>query len=221
MTIALRCLALAFVGLVVVQFWFFAQVIWLVFADPQDTAFMREQAQQLGQLRHQPVPYDRIAAHLKRAVIAAEDQNFERHDGIDWDAIEKAWIRNMEKGKVVRGGSTISQQLAKNLFLSAERSVWRKAQEALITLMIELAMDKRRILHLYLNYVEWGVGVFGAEAAARHYFGIPAARLSAEQAARLAAMLPRPRHYDRNRSSPFLDARTAFVLRWMPQMPVP
>jgi len=221
MSLVGRILALVCIGFVLVQFWFFAQVIWFVFADPQDTAFMREQAQRVGQLRHQVVPYDRIAAHLKRAVIAAEDQNFERHDGIDWDAIEKAWMRNMEKGKVVRGGSTITQQLAKNLFLSGERSYWRKAQEALITLMLELAMDKRRILHLYLNYVEWGVGVFGAEAAARHYYGVSAARLSAEQAARLAAMLPRPRHYDRNRQSPFLDARTAFVLRWMAQMPVP
>lgn len=221
MSLVGRILALVCIGFVLVQSWFFAQVIWFVFADPQDTAFMREQAQRVGQLRHQVVPYDRIAAHLKRAVIAAEDQNFERHDGIDWDAIEKAWMRNMEKGKVVRGGSTITQQLAKNLFLSGERSYWRKAQEALITLMLELAMDKRRILHLYLNYVEWGVGVFGAEAAARHYYGVSAARLSAEQAARLAAMLPRPRHYDRNRQSPFLDARTAFVLRWMAQMPVP
>ena len=221
MKLAGRLLALGFAGFALVQFWFFAHVIWFVLADPRDTAFMREQAQLLGPLRHQTVPYDKIAVHLKRAVIAAEDQNFERHDGIDWDAIEKAWMRNMEKGKVVRGGSTITQQLAKNLFLSGERSYVRKFQEALITLMIEVAMDKRRILHLYLNYVEWGVGVFGAEAASRHYFGISAARLSAEQAARLAAMLPRPRHYDRNRNSSFLDSRTAFVLRWMPQMPVP
>jgi len=221
MKLAGRLLALGFAGFALVQFWFFAHVIWFVLADPRDTAFMREQAQQLGPLRHQTVPYDKIAVHLKRAVIAAEDQNFERHDGIDWDAIEKAWMRNMEKGKVVRGGSTITQQLAKNLFLSGDRSYLRKFQEALITLMIEVAMDKRRILHLYLNYVEWGVGVFGAEAASRHYFGISAARLSAEQAARLAAMLPRPRHYDRNRNSSFLDSRTAFVLRWMPQMPVP
>lgn len=221
MKLAGRLLALGFAGFALVQFWFFAHVIWFVLADPRDTAFMREQAQLLGPLRHQTVPYDKIAVHLKRAVIAAEDQNFERHDGIDWDAIEKAWMRNMEKGKVVRGGSTITQQLAKNLFLSGERSYVRKFQEALITLMIEVAMDKRRILHLYLNYVEWGVGVFGAEAASRHYFGISAARLSAEQSARLAAMLPRPRHYDRNRNSSFLDSRTAFVLRWMPQMPVP
>lgn len=204
-----------------VQCFYFVQVLWFRFVDPEQSAFMAEQAKQVPMIKHHPVAYQRIAVHLKRAVIAAEDQRFDKHDGIDWDAIEKAWMQNRDKGRVVRGGSTITQQLAKNLFLSGERSYWRKAQEALITLMIEAVMDKQRILHLYLNYAEWGVGVFGAQAAAQHYFGIPASQLNAYQAARLAAMLPRPRHYDKHRDSAFLASRTEFVLRWMPQMQLP
>lgn len=113
--------------------------------------------------------------------------------------------KNQKKGKAVAGGSTITQQLAKNLFLSGERSYLRKAQEAVITLMLEALLDKRRILELYLNVAEWGVGVFGAEAAARHYFGQGAAFLGVEQSARMAAMLPRPQFYDRNRESPYLE----------------
>lgn len=206
---------------VLLQLFYFVQVLWFRVADPAQTAFMAEQAKQVKQIKHQPVTYQKITVHLKRAVIAAEDQRFDKHDGIDWDAIEKAWMQNRDKGRVVRGGSTITQQLAKNLFLSGERSYWRKAQEALITLMIEAVMDKQRILHLYLNYAEWGVGVFGAQAAAQHYFGISASQLSAYQSARLAAMLPRPRHYDKHRDSSFLASRTEFVLRWMGQMQVP
>lgn len=218
----LSYLLLIAIGVVtVLQLFYFVQVVWFRFFDPQETAFMAEQARQLERIRHQAVAYRQISVHLKRAVIAAEDQSFEKHDGIDWDAVEKAWQRNLEKGRVVRGGSTITQQLAKNLFLSGERSYWRKAQEALITIMIEAVMDKQRILHLYLNYAEWGIGVFGAQEAAKHYFGISASQLDAYQAARLAAMLPRPRYYDKNRNSAFLASRTEFVLRWMPQMQVP
>ena len=126
---------------------------------------------------------------------------FVDHEGFDWDGIQKALEKNQKRGKAVAGGSTISQQLAKNLFLSGERSYWRKGQEAVITLMLEYALDKRRILELYLNVAEWGEGVFGCEAAARHYFNVSASQLSAEQSARLAAMLPRPQYYDRNRGS--------------------
>jgi monofunctional biosynthetic peptidoglycan transglycosylase len=160
------------------------------------------------------VPYERISVHLKRAVIASEDANFTEHEGVDWEAIERAHEANRRKGKVVRGGSTITMQLAKNLFLSGERSYLRKAQEIAITYMIEALMDKRRILELYLNFAEWGEGVFGCEAGARHHFGVPAAQLSAAQGARMAAMLPRPRFYDRNRGSAYLERRSATIQRW-------
>ncbi len=148
-----------------------------------------------AKLRHHWVPYSRISIHLKRAVIAAEDATFMEHDGFDWKGIRNAYERNLREGEVVAGGSTISQQLAKNLFLTGERAWWRKAQEAAITVMIELIMDKRRILEIYLNVIEWGELVFGAEAAARYHFGVAAADLSPEQAARLAAMVPNPRKY--------------------------
>ncbi len=220
----MRWLAWAVVGLVgavlAVQLWFLAQVGWWVFFNPTDTAFMRAERDRLAQarpglvIRQQWVPYERISVNLKRAVIASEDANFTEHEGVDWDAIERAHEANRRKGKVVRGGSTITMQLAKNLFLSGERSYLRKAQEIAITYMIEALMDKRRILELYLNVAEWGEGVFGCEAGARHHFGVPAAQLSAGQGARMAAMLPRPRFYDRNRSSAYLERRSATIQRW-------
>jgi monofunctional biosynthetic peptidoglycan transglycosylase len=172
-------------------------------------------------LKHQWVDYDRISGHLKRAVVAAEDAKFIDHDGFDWEGIQRALERNQTRGKVVAGGSTISQQLAKNLFLSGERSVLRKGQEALITLMLETVLDKRRILELYLNVAEWGEGVFGAEAAARHYYGVSAANLGPGQAAKLAAMLPRPRYYDRNRNTPYLATYTERILARMPGAQLP
>ena len=167
------------------------------------------------------VAYGRIAKSLKLAVIAAEDTAFVDHEGFDWKGIEKAFEKNQKKGKVVAGGSTITQQLAKNLFLSGERSYLRKAQEAVITWMLEDRMDKDRILEIYLNVVEWGNGVFGAEAAARHYFGVAAGQLSREQAARLAAMLPNPRYYDRNRGSAYLERRIPVILARMNQVEAP
>ena len=174
-----------------------------------------------AKLRHAWVPYDRIAVSLKRAVVVAEDAKFSDHEGFDWEAIEKAREKNRKKGRIVAGGSTISQQLAKNLFLSGERSAWRKGQEALITVMIEHVMDKRRILEIYLNVIEWGNGVFGAEAAARHYFGVSAAQVSPSQAAQLAVMLPNPRFYDTRRGSPYLARRSAVIVRWMGDAELP
>ena len=141
--------------------------------------------------------YDKISVHLKRAVIAAEDDKFIDHEGFDWDGIQKAIEKNQKKGKAVAGGSTISQQLAKNLFLSPSRSYLRKAEEAVITVMIENLWDKRRILEVYLNVVEWGDGVFGCEAAAQRYYRVSAAQLAPAQAARLAVMLPNPRKYEK------------------------
>ena len=210
-----------------VQLSFLARVWWWRDHNPGSTAFMQAQLERLqgrdreAKLRHSWVPYDRISASLKRAVVVAEDAKFSDHEGFDWEAIEKARERNRKKGKVVAGGSTISQQLAKNLFLSGERSAWRKGQEALITVMIEHVMDKRRILEIYLNVIEWGEGVFGAEAAARHYYGVGASALGPEQSARLAAMVPNPRFYDRNRNTAFLARRAQTILARMPAAELP
>jgi monofunctional biosynthetic peptidoglycan transglycosylase len=174
-----------------------------------------------AQIKHQWVPYERISPHLKRAVIAAEDARFNEHEGVDWEALGKAYETNLKRGKPAKGGSTITQQLAKNLFLSPDKSYLRKVQELIITYMIEALWDKRRILEVYLNSVEWGNGVFGAEAAARYYYGVSASALNREQAARLAAMLPRPKFYDRNRGSAFLAQRTQAVLRYIDHPEIP
>ena len=182
--------------------WVFARVLWWSHFNPSETSFMALRLDELREkkpdatMRHQWVPYERISIHLKRAVVTAEDDRFVDHEGFDWEAIQKAMEKNEKKGRAVVGGSTISQQLAKNLFLSPARSYVRKAEEALITLMIEALWSKRRILEVYLNVVEWGNGIFGCEAAARRYYNISAAQLSPAQAARLAVMLPNPRKYE-------------------------
>ena len=219
-------LALAAIFLAV-QLSFVVRVWWWRDHNPQATAFMEASLERLqakkadAKLKHTWVGYDRISASLKKAVVAAEDAKFADHEGFDWEAIEKALEKNRKKGKVVSGASTISQQLAKNLFLSADRTPWRKGQEALITVMIEHLMDKRRILEIYLNVIEWGDGVFGAEAAARHYYGTSASALTPEAAARLAAMVPNPRFYDRNRNTPWLVKKTQIILARMPSAEVP
>ena len=174
-----------------------------------------------AQLRYRYVPYTRISVQLKRAMIAAEDAKFVEHEGFDWEGIQRAMDRNLRRGKLVSGGSTLTQQVAKNLFLSGERSLLRKAQEAMLAAMLEAAMDKRRIFEIYLNVAEWGENVFGAEAAAHYYFGVSAANLAPDQAARLAAMLPRPRYYDRNRGSAYLTNYSESILEQMPAAQVP
>ena len=205
----------------------YARIWWWVEHNPASTSFMDQRLDALrakdanARLKQQWAAYPRIAQSLKLAVIAAEDTSFVDHEGFDWKGIEEALKKNQKKGKVVAGGSTITQQLAKNLFLSGERSYWRKGQEAVITWMIESRMEKDRILEIYLNVVEWGNGVFGAEAAARHYYGVSAAQLSREQAARLAAMLPRPQFYDRNRESAYLAKRVPVILGRMNQVEAP
>jgi monofunctional glycosyltransferase len=220
-------LALALGILLVYELWVFGHVWWWVEHDPGTTAFMQQHLERLrennpkAELRHRWVPYARISNHLKRAIVAAEDAKFLDHDGFDWEAIQQAHAKNLKRGRVVAGGSTISQQLAKNLFLSGDRSALRKAQEAVVTVMLETMMDKRRILEIYLNVIEWGNGVFGAEAAARHYYGVPAAQLSAEQAARLASMVPNPRFYDRNRRASWLLTKTRIILGRMGSAQVP
>jgi monofunctional biosynthetic peptidoglycan transglycosylase len=224
--VAFLALGLAAIFLAV-QLSYLVRVWWWRDHNPQATAFMETSLERLrakkpdAKLRHTWVPYDRISPSLKRAIVAAEDARFAEHEGFDWDAIEKAMEKNRKKGKVVAGASTISQQLAKNLFLSADRTPWRKGQEALITVMIEQVMDKRRILEIYLNVIEWGDGVFGAEAAARHYYGASAAGLGNEASARLAAMVPNPRFYDRNRNTAWLERKTQMILARMPAAELP
>jgi monofunctional glycosyltransferase len=221
-------LALALAGIfLVLQLSYLARVWWWRDHNPQTTAFMDASLERLragkseAKLRQAWVPYDRISVHLKRAIVAAEDARFAEHEGFDWDAIEKAMEKNRRKGKVVVGASTISQQLAKNLFLSADRTPWRKGQEALITVMIEHVMDKKRILEIYLNVIEWGDGVFGVEAASRHYYGTSAAAVGPEAAARLAAMVPNPRFYDRHRNTAWLARKTEMILARMPAADLP
>jgi monofunctional biosynthetic peptidoglycan transglycosylase len=223
------CYALGAAVLVVVlvQAWFYARVLWWNRYEPATSAFMEARFARLrekdpkAKLLHRWVPYERISTHLKRAVIAAEDARFVGHEGFDWQAISKAIERNEKKGRIVTGASTISQQLAKNLFLSGERSWLRKGQEAAITWMLESAMSKRRILELYLNFAEWGEGVFGAEAAARYHFGTTAASLSAEQAAYLAAILPSPRRYAAGRQTPYIQGRIDTIRARMPGAQIP
>lgn len=205
----------------VYQVYIFAWVFWWGWVNPGSTRFMEIRLSELrdkdpkAELQYEWVPYNKISVNLKRALIAAEDANFVDHEGFDWEGIQRAIEKNQKKGRFVAGGSTISQQLAKNLFLTPTRSLLRKGEEALITLMIELLWDKERIFEVYLNVIEWGNGVFGAEAAARHYYRISAAQLGAEQAARLAAMVPNPRFYDRNRAAPGLGRKTAIIVARM------
>ena len=209
------------------QAYFFVQIAWWVNFNPSSTSFMRHQLSVLqeknpdAKLQHQWVPYNRISNNLKRAVIASEDDSFVDHEGVDWEAMQKAYEKNQKKGKVVFGGSTITQQLAKNLFLSGQRSYLRKGQELIITYMLELCMSKQRILEIYLNSVEWGVGVFGAEAAAQHYYGISAAALGTVQSARLAVMLPKPRYFDKNQGSGYLQRRTELIVKRMNSAELP
>ena len=218
------CYALGTVVLAVIaiQLWFLSHIIYWSSYNPSSTAFMERHLEKPGaRLRHNWVPYSRISEHLKRAVVAAEDAKFLDHEGFDWEAIQKAIEKNERRGRVVAGASTITQQLAKNLFLSGSRSWLRKGQEAVITWMMERTMSKRRILELYLNVAEWGDGIFGAEAAARHHFGIPAAALGPEQSAWLAAILPSPKRYERGRETPYIAGRMATISSRMTGAQIP
>jgi len=222
-----RLLVLILLAGVGLQLYFLLRVFMLRYIDPQSTAFERSQIVQLLHpdskfyWREQWMPASRINSSLSRAVIASEDDLFASHDGVQWQAIEKAWQRNEKaqartatNGKTAKvvGGSTITQQLAKNLFLSGERNFLRKGQELLITLALEKCLSKQRILEIYLNHVEWGKGVFGAEAAARHYFSKPASQLTPWESARLAVMLPRPKYFEKLPASPYLSDRSQVIL---------
>lgn len=235
----LRWLLLVLVAWLGLQVFFLIRIAVMARVAPESTAFERSQAwrivntQDRLRWRQDWVPYSQISNHLKRAVIASEDDIFAQHDGVQWAAIEKAWAKNAKaelqaskkaQGKPapqVVGGSTITQQLAKNLFLSGERTLVRKGQEFVLTVMLEAILDKQRILEIYLNHVEWGEGIFGAEAAAQHYFQKPASQLSAWEAGRLAVMLPRPKHYQKFPQSEYLSGRTEIILMRMGSAQLP
>ena len=241
-----RLAALLLIALLALQLYFLARIALMAVIDPQSTTFQRSEAWRLlterGRIEwsQQWVDDERIATTLKRAVIASEDAAFTEHAGVDWDAIERAWERNQraeaqaehrsrgapprEAARVapkVVGGSTITQQLAKNLFLSGERTPLRKAQEFVLTLTLEVLLGKRRILEIYLNNVEWGEGVFGAQAAARHYYRVDASQLGAFPAARLAVMLPAPKRFEKRPASPYVTGRAAVVVARMGAVELP
>ncbi len=194
-------------------------VLRLATHNPASTSLIEEriaeaQAQGLPFKPNQTwVPLSLISPHLQHAVIISEDASFYQHEGFDWEGIREAAMRNLEKGKLQRGGSTITQQLAKNLYLTTDKNLLRKVNEALITWTLERHLTKDRILELYLNVVEWGRDVYGAEAAARHHFGKRAANLSPEEAALLAAILPAPRQYDPLAMTPYLAKRQRWILK--------
>ena len=241
-----RLAALLLIALLALQLYFVARIALMTVIDPQSTTFQRSEAWRLlterGRIEwsQQWVDDERIATTLKRAVIASEDAAFTEHAGVDWDAIERAWERNQraeaqaerrsrgatprEAARVapkVVGGSTITQQLAKNLFLSGERTPLRKAQEFVLTLTLEVLLGKRRILEIYLNNVEWGEGVFGAQAAARHYYRVDASQLGAFPAARLAVMLPAPKRFEKRPASPYVAGRATVVVARMSAVELP
>ena len=247
----LRWLGLVLLALLALQLFFLLRIAAMAVLDPESTAFQRSdawaQVSSTGTLRwrQQWVPYGQISDHLKRAVIASEDDGFVGHDGVEWTAIEKAWERNAKaeaqaqaqaakaqarapdapaapvRAAKIRGGSTITQQLAKNLLLSGERTLLRKGQEFVLTLLLEKLLSKQRILEIYLNSVEWGEGIFGAQAAARHYFRKDAAKLGPEEAARLAVMLPAPKRFEALANSAYLAGRTRVIVGRMRSAELP
>ena len=240
----LRWLGLVLMAAVLLEVFFIARIAAMLVIDPQSSTFERSEAWQLittkGSLkwRQQWVPYKELPDSLKRAVIASEDGDFINHDGVEWEALEKAWQKNAKaqeqaakrqqaakpgtaKPPKIVGGSTITQQLAKNLLLSGERTLMRKGQEFVLTFALEVLLGKKRILEIYLNSVEWGEGVFGAEAAAQHYFRKPASRLSAYEAARLAVMLPRPKYFEKVPNSAYLASRAQVIAARMGDAELP
>ena len=231
-----RFAALLALSVLALQIFFAARIALMAVVDPQSTSFQRSEAWRLlaetGRITwaQQWVDYERISPNLKRAVIASEDAGFAEHSGVEWDAIERAWERNQraeEKAERINeqraararppatprlvGGSTITQQLAKNLFLTGERTLARKAQEFVITLLLEGLLNKQRIFEIYLNSVEWGEGLFGAEMAARYYFRTGAAELGVMPAARLAVMLPAPKRFEKRPGSAYVAGRAATI----------
>ena len=233
-----RWLMLVLGALLALQLFFVGRIALMAWVNPESTSFERSEAWRLlntkGSVpwRQQWVDYGDISDALKRAVIASEDDSFVNHSGVEWDAIEAAWKKNAKaealalkrpgkKPPKIVGGSTITQQLAKNLLLSGERTLLRKGQEFVLTEALEILLTKRRILELYLNHVEWGEGIFGAEAAARHYFGKSSAGLGAYEAARLAVMLPRPKYLEKLPNSSYGAGRAMTMVGRMQNAELP
>ncbi len=216
-----RVLLLSFSAGLLYLLWILLHIVYWNTHDPHASAFMQSRLENLRQhhsdatLRHQWIAYEHISLYLKQAIIASEDSQFMKHNGFDFQSIQSALQKNIKQGEWVAGGSTISQQLAKNLFLSDKKTIWRKFEETLITIMLENMMSKRRILEIYLNMIEWGHDVFGAEAAALHYFGVSASVLTARQAAFLASIVTNPRYYDRNRKAQKLLKKINIILSRM------
>jgi monofunctional biosynthetic peptidoglycan transglycosylase len=213
---------------------FFFYQLWILFhiflwtvVNPSESAFMETRLEHLQEkdekatLKHQWVNYNQISIHIKQAVIAAEDAKFIDHEGFDWEGIEKAYEKNKRRKKIVAGGSTISQQLAKNLFLSNQRTPWRKIEETMITLMLETILSKKRILEIYLNVIEWGNNVYGIEAASQRYFSAHAIELNSFQSAKLASMIPNPKYYEKHQDTLRLVERSGIILSRMNAVQVP
>jgi monofunctional biosynthetic peptidoglycan transglycosylase len=209
------------------QLWVLLHILLWTVVNPSDSAFMERRLEHLQEkdekatLRHQWVNYNQISIHIKQAVIAAEDAKFIDHEGFDWEGIEKAYEKNKRRKKIVAGGSTISQQLAKNLFLSNQRTPWRKIEETIITLMLETILSKKRILEIYLNVIEWGNNVYGIEAASLRYFSAHANELNSFQSAKLASMIPNPKYYERHQDTSGLIERSGIILSRMSAVQVP
>ena len=232
----LRWLVFVFWCALGLQVFFVARIAMMRYVDPGSTAFQRSELGRIS-LKYSAVRWSqkwvnrpKLPVHIQRAVIASEDDIFASHTGVQWEALERAWSKNARaeakaqaKNRTPKlvGGSTITQQLAKNLFLSGERTFFRKAQELVLTVVLEQCLSKQRILDIYLNSVEWGEGIFGIEAAARHYYGRSVGQLSAAEAARLAVMLPRPKYYEKFPRSPYLNDRAVTILARMPLVALP
>ena len=222
-----KVLSIAFLLFFLYQFWILLHIILWMVVNPGESAFMETRLEHLQEkdekatLRHQWVNYNQISINIKQAVIAAEDAKFIDHEGFDWEGIEKAYEKNKRHKKIVAGGSTISQQLAKNLFLSNQRTPWRKVEETIITLMLETILSKQRILEIYLNVIEWGNNVYGIEAASLRYFSSHARELNSFQSAKLASMIPNPKYYERHQDASGLIERSGIILSRMNSAQVP
>ena len=209
--------------ILLVQLWIFSSLVWWRTNPVDSTMMMRIDywSDSSQPIQHEWRNYDNISTYFKQAIVAAEDAKFMQHHGFDWDGMRFALERNKDKGKVVAGGSTISQQLAKNLFLFNKRSFVRKGQEAVATWMMERIWSKQRILEVYINSVEFGENIYGVEAASQHYFGIRSRSMSREQAAFLAALLPNPKYYQNHRNDRTLQYRKRLILKYMRHSDLP
>lgn len=209
--------------LLLIQLWIFASLAWWRTHPVETTMFMRLDywADTNTPIQHEWRDYDQISDYVKQAVVAAEDGKFMQHHGFDFEGMQNALSRNKDQGKVVAGGSTISQQLAKNLFLYNRRSFVRKGQEAVATFMMERMWSKQRILEVYLNSVEFGDNIYGIEAATQHYFGKSSRSLTRDQAVFIASILPNPKYYQDHPNDSGLKARKRMIRKYMRYSQIP